>query len=166
MDGQITVGILAIKTGIPPKTIRYYESIGLIPPPPRTTSRYRVYSDKDVRRLELIRRAKFLNLSLSQIGELVQWAAGDPWNAFQGHLLGLMTTKLKEVDGRIQDLTLLRGELEQLVKSLTQGDNREEQEDHTVMECPSCQCFGGQATLDSGVNIPSAKINAKNLKKA
>ena len=88
MDGQITVGILAKKTGIPSKTIRYYESIGLIPPPTRTTSRYRVYSDTDVRRLELIRRAKLLDLSLSQIGELVLWWPGSPATPSRGTCWG------------------------------------------------------------------------------
>lgn len=149
MEGQLTVGMLAKKTGIPPKTIRYYESIGLIPRAPRTASRYfgyRVYSEKDVRRLELIRRAKLLDLSLSQIGELVQWAAGEPCNTFQGHLLELVTAKLGEVDLKIQDLTLFRKELEQLERSFAQGENKEEREDHTVMECPSCQCFGDQPT--------------------
>lgn len=144
MDRVLTIGKVTEATGIPVKTIRYYESIGLIPPPPRTTSRYRIYSDKDVRRLELIRRARLLDLSLSQIGELVQWAAGEPCNTFQGHLLGLVTDKLGEIDRRIQDLTLFKGELEQLERSLAQGENLEGREDHTVMECPSCQCFGGR----------------------
>lgn len=142
MNGQLTVGILAKKTGIPPKTIRYYESIGLIPQATRTTSRYRVYSKEDVRRLELIRRTKLLDLSLSDIGELVQWAAGESCNTFQGHLLGLVTGKLEEVDRKIQDLILFKKELEQLEKSLSQGENREEKDDHAVMECPSCRCFG------------------------
>lgn len=142
MDRDLTIGKVAKATGFPIKTIRYYESIGLIPPPQRTTSGYRVYSGEGVRYLELIQRARLLDLSLSQIGELVQWAAGEPCNTFQGHLLGLVTAKLKEVDHRIQDLTLLKGELDELEKSLAMGERREEREDHTVMECPACQCFG------------------------
>ena len=155
MDRVLTIGKLSEATGLPAKTIWYYESIGLIPRAPRTASRYRVYSEKDVRRLEVIRRARLLDLSLRQIGELIQWAAGEPCNTFQGHLLELVTAKLEEVDRKVQDLTLLKSELEQLERSLSQGEKLEEREDHTVMECPSCQCFGDQTTNSERLDFPA-----------
>lgn len=144
MREDLTIGEVARASGIPPKTIRYYESIGLIPTVTRTVSRYRVYSEGDVRRLELLRRAKLLGLSLSQIGELMQWASSESCNTFQGHLLGVVRAKLDEVDQKIHDITLFKEKLKQLERSLSQGEKIEEQEDHTVMECTSCRCFGDQ----------------------
>ncbi len=43
MNGRLTIGQLAKLTGVPPKTIRYYEEVGILPPPERSESRYRLY---------------------------------------------------------------------------------------------------------------------------
>src|SRR5262249_39715242 len=54
----LTIGQVAETTGVPPKTIRYYEAIGLVPPAPRTTTGYRQYDESAVDRLRFIRRAR------------------------------------------------------------------------------------------------------------
>ncbi len=72
MDGLLTIGRLAKLTGVLAKTIRYYEDVGILPPPARTDARYRCYSEVDVRRLQLVRRAKLLDIPLSEICELVE----------------------------------------------------------------------------------------------
>lgn len=75
------IGEVAKLTGLSGKTIRHYEEIGLIPPPDRrnpsyASPGYRVYTEAEVRRLVLIKRAKLLDLSLEQLKQLVE-AAGD-----------------------------------------------------------------------------------------
>jgi len=65
MDRYLRIGEVAKKTGLNPKTIRYYEEIGLIPPPRQSEARffsagYRLFTREDVERLELIKRAKLL----------------------------------------------------------------------------------------------------------
>jgi MerR family regulatory protein len=56
-NGVISIGEAASCSGVPPKTIRYYEEIGLIAPAERLQNRYRAYDDKDVQTLRFIQRA-------------------------------------------------------------------------------------------------------------
>ncbi len=55
---------LSQRTGLPAKTIRYYEEIGLLPPPKRLDNSYRDYSEADVARTRLVAGARRLDLSL------------------------------------------------------------------------------------------------------
>ena len=64
------IGKLAQLTGATPKAIRLYESIGLIPAPSRQ-GKYRVYSDKDVVLIHMIRRAQAVGFNLAELKELV-----------------------------------------------------------------------------------------------
>jgi DNA-binding transcriptional MerR regulator len=58
MERPLTVGQLAHATGVPAKTIRYYEQVGVLPVPKRSGAGYRQYSRHDVHRLLFIRRAR------------------------------------------------------------------------------------------------------------
>ena len=78
MNRRLSIGQLARLTEVTPKTIRYYEEAGILPPPERSESRYRVYSETDVRRLELVRRARALDMTLPEIWELVRRGGGIP----------------------------------------------------------------------------------------
>ena len=81
MERPLTVGQLARATGVPAKTIRYYEQVGVLPVPHRSTAGYRHYSRPDVHRLLFIRRARALGLSLANLkaltAELDQWGVSD-----------------------------------------------------------------------------------------
>ena len=65
------IGELAKKMGVNPKTIRFYEEIGLMPAPDRTPSGYRQFSNDDLERLRFIRSAQRLNLRLPEIQEIL-----------------------------------------------------------------------------------------------
>lgn len=66
-------------TGLPSTTLRYYEEIGLIPPPERSDTGYRTYDDRAVQRLLFIARARSFGCPLEEIGELTQaWDAEAP----------------------------------------------------------------------------------------
>ncbi len=58
MERRLTIGQLSELAGVPRKTIRYYEEVGVLPPPGRSDARYRLYTNIDVRRVELVRRAR------------------------------------------------------------------------------------------------------------
>ena len=65
----MSIGDAASRSGVPPKTIRYYEEIGLITPAERLENRYRAYSETDVQTLRFIQRARSLGFSLKEVGE-------------------------------------------------------------------------------------------------
>ena len=62
---------LAKQTGLTATTIRYYESIGLIPPPQRAENNYREYTAADVERVRFIAGARSLDFSLNDIAEFL-----------------------------------------------------------------------------------------------
>jgi DNA-binding transcriptional MerR regulator len=72
MAGGLYIGELARRVRLNPKTIRYYEEIGLFPEPERTASNYRIYRPEDLRTLEFIQKAQALGLSLGEIKEILR----------------------------------------------------------------------------------------------
>ncbi|WCE40059.1 MerR family transcriptional regulator [Brevibacterium sp. BDJS002] len=65
------IGEMTEKSGLSSRTLRHYEDIGLIPATGRTEGGFRVYTDKDFRRLMTIRRMKALSYSTAEMGELL-----------------------------------------------------------------------------------------------
>ena len=106
------IGVLSQKTGVPRKTIRYYEAIGLLPQPRRTENGYRVYDKADVERLLFVRRARRLDFSLSAIAEILAFRErGEPPCHY---VLDLMQTQITLIEERIRELQQLRDELTEL----------------------------------------------------
>ena len=64
-------GIVAERSGVPAKTIRYYESIGLIASAARTANGYRIYDELDLRTLQFIKRARSLGFPVSEVASLL-----------------------------------------------------------------------------------------------
>lgn len=106
------IGELARATGFKARTVRYYERLGLLPGPARTPSGYRDYGQKDVERLDFIRKAKRLGLSLEEIRSILQ--VHDHSEPTCGHVRGLLEEKLALVDALLQDLQAFREELSAL----------------------------------------------------
>lgn len=69
---EYRIGDIARLTGLSADTLRYYEKIDLLPPVNRTASGIRVYTDKDVSRLNFIQRAQKINFSLAEIASLLK----------------------------------------------------------------------------------------------
>lgn len=103
---------LAAQTGVPAQTIRYYESIGLVPRPKRAANNYRQYTAADAERLRLIAGARSLGISLDDIAEIL--AARDKGIAPCDRVLKTLVMQLDEIDRRIADLLVLRESLKQL----------------------------------------------------
>ena len=103
---------LAKQTGVPTKTIRYYESIGLLPPARRAANNYRQYTPAEVERLRFIASARSLGLSLEDIAEIL--AARDNGIAPCQRVLDAVAQRLAETDRRIAGLLALRDTLKRL----------------------------------------------------
>jgi len=103
---------LAELTGLSGKTIRYYESIGVLPQPKRTANGYRVYDDSDVDRLKFVIGLCRLDFSLDDITEIL--AMRDRREAPCRVVLDLLIEKADQVFQRIKELQLLEDELHRL----------------------------------------------------
>jgi DNA-binding transcriptional MerR regulator len=103
---------VAQRAGVSAKTIRYYESIGLLPRPQRAANNYRQYAPADIESLRLIASARSIGLALDDISEIV--AARDRGIAPCQRVLDTIARRLTEIDRRIADLLSLRDSLKQL----------------------------------------------------
>ena len=117
----MNIGEVAAATGLPAKTIRYYESVGLIDAPARSGGNYRVYDESQVQTLRFVQHARLLGFSVKEVGELVAlWrdkrrASADVRRLAQRHL--------GEIDARIAELRRMRQTLQGLVERC-HGDQR------------------------------------------
>jgi DNA-binding transcriptional MerR regulator len=108
------IGELARKTGVPTKTIRYYEEIGVLPSPERAANGYRSYGWAAVERLLFVRDARATGLSLTEIGSIL--SLRDQGESTCNHVLGLLEAHLEEIDAHIESLQKTRRQLATLTK--------------------------------------------------
>ncbi len=116
---MITIGALSKRTGVNIETIRYYERIKLIPPPPRTNSGRRLYGTEDVRRLTFIRHARDLGFDISAIKAMLalQKVSEAPCH----EVSQIATDQLEAVESRIRQLLGLRTELSRMIQECNNG---------------------------------------------
>lgn len=109
MKEGLLIGELSRRVDLPAQTIRYYERLGLLSPPKRTESHYRVYSEAEEKRLQFIQQAKRFGLSLDEIKRLIDLRAeGIPPCA---DLKMMVKHHLEELDQHIQEMLAFRQEL-------------------------------------------------------
>lgn len=117
----MNIGTVAERSGVPPKTIRYYESVGLIQPAARRPNGYRTYSPVDMRTLNFIKRARSLGFPVEEVRDLL-----DLWRdktRTSAAVKALASRNLKALDRKIEELRSMRRTLADLVKRC-QGDAR------------------------------------------
>lgn len=110
---DFSIGELSRRSSVKVPTIRYYEQIGLLPPPVRTEGQQRRYGVREVRRLNFIRHARELGFEVDAIRQLLDMAQ-DPDRAC-GEAHEITRAHLAEVNDRIARLTALRDELQAMV---------------------------------------------------
>ncbi|EPR75403.1 putative MerR-family regulator [Leifsonia rubra CMS 76R] len=106
------IGELASQLNLNPKTVRYYESIGVLPAPERTSSGYRDYDDSYVDRLTFIRTAQRLGITLDEVKEILRFQ--DQGEAPCSYVRGVLDAQMSSIDQRIRELNDLRAQLSQL----------------------------------------------------
>jgi MerR family mercuric resistance operon transcriptional regulator len=116
----ISIGILSKRSGVNVETIRYYERIGLLPAPPRSASGYRVYSAAHADRLQFVRRARDLGLSLDEVRHLLNLADQKSSSCSKVH--DIASHHLADIRARIADLKRMERVLSRLVKACAKGE--------------------------------------------
>ncbi|MBR1024729.1 helix-turn-helix domain-containing protein [Bradyrhizobium viridifuturi] len=110
---------LARRTGANLETVRYYEKVGLLPPPPRTASGYRSYDGAHERRLGFVLRARELGFSLEEIRALLRLV--DEREQPCAEARGLAATHLADVRAKITDLKRMERVLKDVVAQCGDG---------------------------------------------
>jgi DNA-binding transcriptional MerR regulator len=125
-EGKLRIGEVAELTGTTPRTIRYYEEIGLLPGSGREQGKHRSYTEADVERVrEIVRLRNLLGLSLDELSKLLEAQAAradlrrklrqtersEERRALLVEALGHITTQLELVRGRRSELEKLEHEL-------------------------------------------------------
>ena len=118
---SMNIGQAAQATGVTPKMIRHYESLGLLPAVARSDAGYRRYDERTLHTLRFIRRARDLGFSLDEIAQLLGlWA--DPKRA-SAEVRRLAQRHVADLDERIARMQAMRRSLQQLVQCC-HGDDR------------------------------------------
>jgi MerR family copper efflux transcriptional regulator len=117
----MNIGEVARETGLPAKTIRYYESVGLLPAPARSDGNYRVYGERELRWLRFIQHARALGFSLKEVASLLElWQ--DQRRA-SAEVRRLALAHIGAIDQKLAELGAIRATLDDLVQRC-HGDHR------------------------------------------
>lgn len=121
----LRIGELAEQTGCKVETIRYYESVGVLPAPARNDGGHRRYTIEHLKRLNFVRRARSLGFSLAGVRNLLHLA--DERGQSCAEVEGLARAHRDEIQGKIKDLRAMEKVLKYMVDSCAGG---------TLPDCP------------------------------
>jgi len=115
------IGELAQKAGVTPRTIRYYENLGLLKPSEREGKGFRYYTEAELAKLHKIDALQSLGLTLEEIGSIIDLFFEEP-TMLQGKqkLLEILRSHLKEADEKIEALVQFRCELQANITRIQQ----------------------------------------------
>ncbi len=133
----MNIGEAAALSGISAKAIRYYESIGLIEPAPRSDGGYRSYGDTDVAFLRFIRHARGLGFSVEDVANLLELYRDR--NRASADVKAIAETHVAEIERKIAELESIRRTLAHLIEKC-HGDERP--------DCPILDDLAGDAPPD------------------
>ncbi len=106
------IGELAKRAGVTPRTIRYYESLGLLGPSERQGSGFRYYTEAELTRLQKINALKELGLSLEEIAIVIPLYFEDPTGVrSKRKILEILKAHLAETEDKIEALQQFRADL-------------------------------------------------------
>ena len=125
-NGQFTTGEVAKQAHVRIETLRYYERMGLVAPPPRSGSNYRLYPPDTVRRVQFIKLAQQLGFSLKEISELLALRATPETPC--ADIRARTVAKIDAIEAKLRALDAMKHALTQLVAACSgQG---------AVTDCP------------------------------
>ncbi len=122
-DAVMTIGQASASSGVPSKTIRFYEELGLVKPAERLANRYRAYDESNVQTLRFIRRARSLGFSLQEVDALLALYRNRRRASEEVKRLAL--AHVADLDHKIAELTGIRDTIAELAERC-RGDQRPE----------------------------------------
>ena len=146
---MITIGRLGSLAGLEPKTLRYYDRVGLVQPASRTPTGYRLYAAEAVERLHFIASAKVLGMSLADIRRIL--AVRDGGAAPCQHVVEIVARNLTKIEEQITQLDRVRGDLHRLQRRL------KEQVTVNARSADDCACF----SLIEGFHKPRTSVTGR-----
>src|SRR5262249_10565624 len=117
--GRIAIGTLSKHTGTNIETIRYYERVGLLPVPARSSGGYRLYGRDHLKRLNFVRRARVLGFSIEQVRTLLRLA--DERKRPCAEVRVVAEAHLEDVRAKIEDLRKMERVLQATVAGCATG---------------------------------------------
>ena len=117
----MNIGAIARRSGLPAKTIRYYEGIGLLPAPRRSAGNYRTYGESDLETLRFVQRARGLGFSVKEVARLL--GLWQDRRRASAEVRRLALDHIAEIDGKIAELEGMRRTLVHLTQRC-HGDDR------------------------------------------
>ena len=117
----MNIGEAASRSGLPAKTLRYYEQIGLVVPSGRRRNGYRDYSERDVRLLRFVQRARSLGFSVRECRELL--ALYLDRNRSSAEVKRIALARIREIERKLRELESMRAALLELAERC-HGDDR------------------------------------------
>jgi DNA-binding transcriptional MerR regulator len=154
MTTSYRIAEIARRSGFSRPTLRYYEEIGLLPPPTRTEAGYRIYDDGALDRLSFIARAKELGCSLDEIVELSALWAGDRCAPVREQLHSLVTTKIGEAQRRVAELVRLTADLQAAAAKLGASTPSDERPCGDDCACSRAVPAPGDGSGESARGVP------------
>ncbi|WP_424137702.1 MerR family transcriptional regulator [Roseomonas chloroacetimidivorans] len=133
MEHVIAIGTVSRMARVKIPTIRYYESVGLLPAPARTDGNRRTYDMADVRRIRFIRHSRALGFSLDAIRQLLK-LAGMPEQPCDG-ADAIAREHLEAIERKVVQLTALSGELKSMLERGAHG---------SIAECRVIEVLAGE----------------------
>lgn len=115
------IGVAAKRSGLPSKTVRYYDDIALVSPVSVGENGYRNYEDSDVRKLLFVRKARSFGFSIEDCRDLL--SLYEDRNRASADVRKIAQERIAEIDRKLEELQSLRKELGLLVTACN-GDNR------------------------------------------
>jgi len=129
VSGGLRAGQLASAAGVKRQTLRYYERRGLLDEPDRTSGGHRVYPEKSITLLRVIKTAQRLGFTLAEVADLLAAGAHHHGRTDDG-LRRRAEAKLGEIEQKIADLTIIRESLRQAIDAGCDD----------LMECAASPC--------------------------
>ncbi len=121
-DERMTIGVVARRSGVPVRTLRFYEELGLIKPLGRTAKGYRLYDAAALEDLAFVKGAKRLGLQLKQISDLLRIRREGECSC--GHTRRFVEARLEQVEQALGELRSLRSGMRRTLRAWDEGGGK------------------------------------------